>query len=207
MMQGALLGLVIVAAVTPSATVTNPKIAAKAGREVLRGCGAGEARFMSAPDDDWTPVAGAETKHAALRQSLSEPMPASQLMVSIYAIGGDLATAEFSVILTRDDNGNWNGTAVGQSKVWIEGAKPSIMPRRAWTLSEVQGRKLDALLTDKCFYAEPTTFNGSEVPGVGALFMEVETLTPGHERRFAYKGGRVEGLSKDVTDLTFPPTS
>lgn len=206
-MQGALLGLAVVAAVTPSATVINPAVAAKAGREVLRGCGTGEAQFMSAPDDDWTPVTGAVAKHAALRQSLNEPMPASQSMVSIHAIGGDLATTEFSVILTRDDNGNWNGTAVGQSKIWIEGAKPSIMPRRAWTLSEVQERKLDALLTDKCFYAEPTTFHRSEVPGIGVLFMDVETRTPGHERCLSYKGGRVEGFSKDVTDLTFPPAS
>lgn len=207
MIQSALFSLAVVVAAMSAATTIDPTVAAKAGRHVLRECGAGEAKFISAPDDDWAPVTSAEAKHATLRQSIKEPMPVARSKVTIYAVGGDLATTEFSVILTRSADGTWNGTAVGQSKIWIGGAKPSIMPRRAWTLSEVKGRRLDALLADRCFYAEPNNFYRSEVSAVGVLFMDVETQTPDHQRRFAYKGGHVEGLSKELTDLTLPPAA
>ena len=207
MTQGALLGLAVVLIATSTTTVADPAVQAKAGRQILRDCGAGEAQFISAANEDWTPAESVEAKHAALRQSLNEPMPTSRSAVSIHAVGGDLTTTEFSIILSRDADGTWNGTAVGQSKVWIEGAKPSIMPRRAWTLPDVKGRRLESLLSNKCFYAEPTTFYRNQVPAVGTLFMDVETRMPGHQRRFSYKGGRVEGLSKEVTELTFPPAS
>jgi len=205
MLQGALLGLAVVTAITSTGTAVNPKAVATASREVLRGCGNDEVQFMSAPDDDWTPIAGAGDRHATFRGSLKEPIPASQSTVSIYAVGGDLATTEFSVILTRDGGGVWSGTAVGQTKIWIEGAKPSLMPRKAWVLSDVKGRRLDEVLTDRCFYAEPTSFHNKQAPGIGVLFTSVDVETPGHQRHFFYKGGQVGGLSKELTTLTFPP--
>ena len=195
----------LLAAVAPSATHESATIEAKTNRKILRHCGTSEAHLVSAPDADWTPVLSAGAKQTALRQALDEPMPNAQSMVSIHAIGGDLATIEFSIVLTRGDDGQWKGTAVGQSKIWIEGAKPTIIPRRAWTIPLDRGHRLDALLVDKCFYAEPSSFHNDQAPPVGSLFMTLETQTPYQQRRVSYKGGNVEGLTKEVNDLTFPP--
>lgn len=202
-----MLCLTLVLTALPAETARDVTALAKGDRQVLRSCGASEALLSKSPDEDWTPVSGVESKHAALRALLKEPMPVSRSVISIYAIGGDLETTEFSVILARGANGAWSGTAVGQSKIWVEGAKPSIMPRRAWTLPDDKGRRLDQILSGKCFYAEPTAFHRKEVPAVGALFMDVETRTSNHQRQFSYKGGHVDGLSKELTDLTFPPSS
>lgn len=191
----------------PVETARDAVALAKADRQVLRGCGASEAQFIKAPDEDWTSVSSVEDKHAALRTSLNEPMPISRSVISIHAVGGDLETTEFSVIVTRGANGAWSGTAVGQSTIWVKGAKPSIMPRKAWTLPDDKGQRLDQILSNKCFYAEPTTFYRNEVPAVGVLFMDVETRTPNHQKQFSYKGGHVDGLSKELTNLTFPPSS
>lgn len=207
MAYGEMLCLALVLTALPAETVRDVAALATVDRQVLRGCGANEALLSKAPDEDWTPVSSVKDKHAALRALLNEPMPVSRSLISIYAIGGDLETTKFSVILARGPNGAWSGTAVGQSKIWVEGAKPSIMPRKAWTLPDDKGRRLDQILADKCFYAEPTTFHRKEVPAVGVLFMNVETRTSRHQKQFFYKGGHVDGLSKELTDLTFPPSS
>ncbi|WP_203310411.1 hypothetical protein [Sphingomonas beigongshangi] len=207
MAYGEMLCLALILSASQAEMARDVAALAKADRQVLRSCGASEALLGKAPDEDWTPVSSVEDRHVALRALLNEPMPLSRSMISIHAVGGDLETTEFSVILERGINGTWSGTAVGQSKAWIEGAKPYILPRKAWLLPDEKGRRLNQILADKCFYAEPTTFHRAEVPAVGVLYINVETRISNHQKQFSYKGGHVDGLSKELTDLAFPPSS
>jgi len=204
--QSLMFSLTMTAAISSATAAGDSAAAVSASREILHQCGAGEAPLASYPDD-WMPAASAKAPHAALRKQLGEPMPEARSMVSIHAVGGDLATTEFSVILVRGDDGVWRGTAVGETKVWIDGIKPSLMPRAAWALTTDLGHRLDDLLADRCFYAEPTEFHRKQVGPVGSLFMTLETQTPERRRVVDYKGNDVAGLTKEVTELAFPPSS
>lgn len=203
MIRSWMLGLLLAAPVAAATPAENPAAAAKASRAILQRCGAGEAQFLAYSDSDWTTAGSAAAEQAALRQTLGEPMPAAETMVSVFGIGGDLQTSRYSLVLARGPDGVWRGSFVGESQIWIKDAKPSIFPRKSWVLTAEEARRLDAILADDCFYAEPTDYHHDVVPGVGNLKFTMETQTPHRQRRAFYVVGDVAGLTKEVKDLVW----
>lgn len=144
-------------------------------------------------------------KHRQLRAELGEPMPNEPTMILLHAAGGHLTTSEYSIIAYRSADERWSGTAVGRSKVWIEGAPFRPMDKREWVLGAEVAKRLDQILDDSCFYAEPSTFDGEGgPPSRGAMFVQLEVITPTKQRSVDYLGGYARGLTAEVDRLARP---
>lgn len=144
-------------------------------------------------------------KHQQLRAELGEPMPSAPTMIFLYAAGGHLATSEYSIIAYRSSEGTWSGTAVGRSKVWIEGASFRPMSKREWVFGDDAAQRLDHILDDGCFYAEPKTFDGgSGPPSRDAMFVQLDVRTPTKHRSVGYLSGYAKGLTAEVDRLARP---
>lgn len=192
---------------TGSAVVTSEEVPTRASqaREVLRDCEASE-ELIGQPDKAWEGPKSALAEHEALRSVLNEPMPESPTRVLVFASGGHLATTQFSVVLEREDDGQWHGTAAGRSRIWVENAPYAPMDRKAWTLSAEKAERLDALLKGRCLYAEPSQFSSisSGPPPRGAMAMHLDIVTPEQRRSAAFLGGEAEGLTAEVMALVLP---
>lgn len=144
-------------------------------------------------------------KHRQLRAELGEPMPNEPTMILLHAAGGHLTTSEYSIIAYRSADERWSGTAVGRSKVWIEGAPFRPMDKREWVLGAEAAKRLDRILDDSCFYAEPRTFDGEGgPPNGGAMFVQLDVITPAKQRSVDYLGGYARGLTAEVDRLARP---
>lgn len=169
----------------------DPVRAAMAARAVLRRCGDNEAALAAAPDSDWKPAKSMGDAHAELRASLGAAIPRAATRIMVYGIGGDLETSRHSIVLTREAGGGWRFDAVGESTVWIKDAKPSPFPHKTGSVSAAGGKRIDAIVGDPCFLAEPAAlphFGPGTAPAVGALAWTIETVTPRAERRFTMYG-------------------
>ena len=199
----ALISLALAAAAGPKAA---PYPAAAAARKQLSRCGRADSALAALPDTAWQPTQDAVQEHKVLRQALGEAMPAAPTMIRVFASGGDLATTAFSIILVRGHNGLWRGTAAGRNQIWIQDAPPTIFPRKEWTLSAKNGRRLDTIIHDRCLYAEPANFYDRKMaPPVGALAYRLDIVTPSQRRSVSFFGGGVRGLTSEVIELSQPP--
>jgi hypothetical protein len=179
---------------------------AAAARTVLRGCGAVAQQLESQSDRAWTLPQTAYQDHAALRAALHEPMPRAPRSVLLYAAGGHLGTQEHSIVLVRQSDSSWVGTAVGRGKIWVEGAPYYLIPRKQWTLPAEKARRLDRILEDPCFYAEPAQFEGGRdgPPPLGALVDRLEVVSEAGMRRALFLAGDQKGLTAELLDLSLP---
>ncbi|RYD44456.1 MAG: hypothetical protein EOP63_05500 [Sphingomonadales bacterium] len=144
-------------------------------------------------------------KHRQLRADLGEPMPNEPTMILLHAAGGHLATSEYSIIAYRSADERWRGTAVGRSKIWIEGASFRPMDKREWVLAAEAAKRLDRILDDRCFYAEPRTFGGEGgPPSRGAMFVQLDVITPTNQRSARYLVGYARGLTAEVDRFARP---
>lgn len=126
--------------------------------------------------------ASAVEDHRSLRKVLDEPMPRSPTMVMLYGKGGHLSTQEYSVIVVRADDGRWQRTAVGRSRIWMRDALYRPMERVQWILDEAAGRKLDQALARRC-PVMPKAANApvsSEPPPRGMIPQRIDVVTPDH---------------------------
>lgn len=118
-------------------------------------------------------------EHRTLRKALDEPLPTTPTMVMLFGRGGHLATDEYSIIVARSADGVWHGTAVGRSKIWVEGAPYTKLPRKEWTLDAAAGAKLDAAIACRRPY-KPTKSRSPELPPNRGYFPEtVEIMANG----------------------------
>lgn len=197
----------IVAALLGSSPEGEPVSArAAAARVVLRQCGPEEAPLAAQPDKTWEARPDALGKHAALRAALGQKMPHASSMVLVHAVGGHLGTEEDSIILSRADDGRWSGTAVGRSRIWVQDAPYVASPGKQWTLPAEAGQRLDRILDDKCFYAEPAAFDSSSAgpPPLGAMVLSLDVLTPSRRRSALFLGGEAKGRTAEIVQLSLP---
>lgn len=179
---------------------------AAAARPVLQRCNAVDQQLASQPDSAWVTPSDAFHTHAALRSALGEAMPHAASMVLLYAIGGHLATEEDSIILERHQDGSWLGTEVGRSRIWIKDAPYTPQARRQWTLPTEAAQRLDEIIRDPCFQAEPTEFfgNSSQPPPLGAMAVNLDVVAPSGRRSSAFLGGYAKGLTAEIVQLSMP---
>ncbi|MGT2516207.1 hypothetical protein ACVOMT_20195 (plasmid) [Sphingomonas panni] len=100
--------------------------------------------------DRLKPTSSELDAHRALRAAVGEPMPEAPTRVMLYGRGGHLSTEEYSIVVARDADGIWRGTAVGRTQMWIDGAPYEPLPRKAWVVDRNTGRQLDAALARRC---------------------------------------------------------
>lgn len=204
-----LVGAGIQAPPPPPAPVAMPaevSHVAKAARKVLRRCGGTEATLAAEPDSGWSPIADSLPSHQALRTAMGAPMPEGAATVMIHGVGGHLETTEYSIAIARGADGQWHGTAVGRSSVWIKDAPFSTIAPKNWTVPPEKGRRIDAIVDGACLYAEPAQFatNRDEPPPLGVLVMQLSIVTPRGRHRATYLGGQAKGLTAELDALARP---
>jgi hypothetical protein len=86
--------------------------------------------------------------HRMLRAAIGEPMPEASTMIMLFGRGGHLATEEHSIVLARDGDRLWHGTAVGRIRIGQEPFRP--LQRTEWTLDKAAGRQLDRAMARRC---------------------------------------------------------
>lgn len=185
----------------------DPAPAAATARAVLKGCGPVAETLARLPDASWAPRPSALDDHKALRSALHAPMPDAPTQIRFYANGGHLSDSWHSIVMVRDAAGVWTGTDVGRSRIWIEGAPMQPTPMQAWTVSDEDGRKIDAILADPCFYAEPTSGwydIASGPPPRSAFTIRFETMTPKRSRQTSFLGGSAKGRTGELFALILP---
>jgi hypothetical protein len=150
---------------------------------------------------DWGQQKSKFDEHKKLREELHALIPDASSRISLYELGGDLATTYRSVVATRDKDGRWKIDTVGKSKIWIETATPSIFPQTQITLDQVKNLKLEKLLGDKCLYASPTNFVSSKI-GVGTLGKVMEIETPKRHFTVSWQGKATRRVAElaDILD-------
>jgi hypothetical protein len=114
-------------------------------------------------------------EHRALREAIGEPMSQSSTMVMLYGRGGHLATQEHSIVLFRSRSGIWQGTAVGRTRIAVEGAPYQPMERAEWTLDRNAGRQLDDAIARRCPQSQPDV-EGSSPSGPPPRGLIVERI-------------------------------
>jgi hypothetical protein len=136
----------------------------------------------------WKQPSSDIAEHRKLRDELkAAPPPETGPRILWFANGGDLATTSFSVVATRDSGGLWRVDGVGQSRVWIADAKPTIMPPIGRTFSEDESREIDALIADPCLTAQPTFLDDPRI-AAGGLYHQLEIEGSGHDWRGGWHG-------------------
>jgi hypothetical protein len=146
------------------------------GRDVLK----------DATQASWTQkIDSALAKHEELRAAWKAPMPEGRTRVLVYWVGGDLQTNRTSVIAVREADGHWRTSQMGDSVVWIKGAKPSPIRLQERDLGPDESHRLDLVLNDPCLYAGPT-FIGRPVVGGGISTLEIQT--PKRQWRASWAG-------------------
>jgi hypothetical protein len=130
-------------------------------------------------------------------------MPQSPTMVMLYGKGGHLSTDEYSIVLVREADGTWRGTAVGRRQIWVQNAPYTPMKRIEWSLDKDAARRLDGAIAHRCpsDHKAATPPAGSGVPSRGIMTERMDVITPGHVSSTFYAE---EGGSK-IASLIRPP--
>ncbi|MGI4730439.1 MAG: hypothetical protein ACRYFW_01670 [Janthinobacterium lividum] len=185
-------------------SLTTPDVKRLASaRKTLSHCGDAGKRLLANTEAVWTAYSDTRDRHIELRRELGAPIPTADTIVLVYLQGGDLGTLDYSVVLERNDDGMWHGSAVGKRQAWIP-SPPSIEPLRRWTLPVADGRRLDTILADKCYYAEPTGFRSLTPPQVGAVGVDIETISRKKTRIASVYRGQGDELTDAVVTLADP---
>ncbi|MET1757173.1 hypothetical protein ABVV53_17165 [Novosphingobium sp. RD2P27] len=100
--------------------------------------------------DHLAPTTSALDEHRALRKALGEPIPHSPTMIMLYGKGGHLSTEEYSIVLVRQADAVWRGTAVGRSRIWVKDAPYSPMKRVEWVLEKAAAGQLEDAISRRC---------------------------------------------------------
>ncbi|VXC97653.1 hypothetical protein [Sphingomonas sp. 8AM] len=140
-------------------------------------------------------------EHRALRKALDEPLPNAPTMVMLFGRGGHLATDEYSIVLAKTPDGVWHGTAVGRSKIWVEGGPYRVLPRKEWALDAAAGARLDAAITCRHRYTPATAQFPGPPPSRGYVPETVEIVVNG--RTTAAFGSDDQG--NGIAELLRPP--
>ncbi|MBY8827218.1 hypothetical protein [Hephaestia mangrovi] len=173
-----LLWLMAVQATTYGPVSTEPEPVTPPN-QVYAHCAGSDPILHGATHVSWAAQKSVIAQHRELRKKLGADLPESDRRILWYAVGGDLATQSFSVVATRNAAGLWHVSGVGQTLVWIKGAKPSPMPSIDRTLDAEESSALDKMLADPCLYAGPTFADNPHIHS-GGLVETLEVETPEH---------------------------
>lgn len=152
--------------------------------------------------DHLAPTSSAIDDHKALRKALGEPMPQAPTMVMMYGRGGHLSTTEYSVVLVREADNVWHGTAVGRTQIWVKDAPYTPLKHIEWALDEEQSQQLDDAISRRCpFDRSVASANSSGPPPLGLISQRIDVFQPGQAPITYYAS---EGDGK-VASLIRPP--
>ncbi len=152
--------------------------------------------------DRLKPTSSELDAHRALRAAVGEPMPEAPTRVMLYGRGGHLSTEEYSIVVARDADGIWRGTAVGRTQMWIDGAPYEPLPRKAWVVDRNTGRQLDAALARRCrFDRSATVADKSSPPPRGRMSETIDVVRTGRPT-ISYAASEGDGV---IASLIRPP--
>ena len=176
--------MVLAAAAALSGT-TPPSVNAAPSASPSAQCPAGNVPTDAVTVDWHQRVDSALAQHEELRRAWNAGIPEGASRVLMYYKGGDLATTRVSLIAVRKADGIWHTNEIGDSVIWVAGAKPQPIPTTDRDLSAADSKRVDQLLDDPCLNAGPA-FLGRPAVGVGPTTLEVET--PARHWRAAWAG-------------------
>lgn len=152
--------------------------------------------------DRLKPTSSALDAHAALREALGELMPEAPIRVALYGRGGHHSTEEYSIVLARNTDGIWHGTAVGRSQIWVEDAPYTPLPRKEWVVDQDKGRQLDAALARHCRFDRSTVLAGDAGPPPLGRMAETIDVVRSSRPTISYSAGDGDGV---IAALIRPP--
>jgi hypothetical protein len=127
---------------------------------------------------------------------VKEPMPDQRPMVMLRGKGGHLSTEEYSIIVARSPDGQWHGTAVGRSKIWIGGAPFKPMKRAEWVLDKASGKRLDKAISRICpFNRDVRTEQNSGPPPLDYVSEKIDVVSAKSKIHSFYVGSGGEGFA------------
>lgn len=175
--------------------------------DASRRCGKTETSSGGALRDATAEISAAIDRHRTLRAALGAPMPQAPTMILLHGSGGHLETTEYSIVAWRTPEGKWAGTAVGRSKIWVASAPFRELEKRDWEIAAYAGMRIEQILADPCFYAEPVSSSSpddSPPPPRATMAFELATVTPNERKVVRYPGGYTAGLIGEIDRLVRP---
>ncbi|MHA3841207.1 hypothetical protein ACX0GZ_08305 [Sphingomonas aestuarii] len=144
-------------------------------------------------------LASRQDEHRRIWSDARLVFPEAEQLVLIYAYGGFSGTVR-SVVAARDATGRWQVTVVPH----LQKSKKVISA----TLSENDGRLLDALLDAPCLLNEPTE-RKHRLPPPHPNFYQLDIVKPNYSRSFSRShsgAGLVESIVRRVLSaISAPP--
>jgi len=165
----------------------------------LSACPQSRGALANARGAAWAPAPDARAEHRALRARLGVAMPDAPTMVLFHVDSAHHTRWEGSVVAARGEDGRWSVDRIGEESSQLLTIRARVEPRTERLLSAAEGRRLDALLADRCLYAEPDR-QAPRDPGSGPTFFAMHVVTPARSRTVAWSG-RSLGVTGAVADL------
>ncbi|MBP7703824.1 MAG: hypothetical protein KA105_00910 [Caulobacter sp.] len=152
------------------------------------------------PDAAWDPRTSALPAHEALRSRLGATLPTGATRLLIHTSARHHTLFETSTVAVRGADGVWRVDRVAEESSGLLTIEPKADPAKRWTLPAADGKALDAILADPCFYSEPDFYFDRAQIGHGMAIIDLETASPGHSR-LAVQAGVRAGLTGQAIDL------
>ena len=134
-----------------------------------------------------------------LRARYNISSPDSAAIIYVHSISVHHLREEFSTVATRDADGRWHISVVGEEGPGLLKIEQRLDSSDVRTLFKAEGRHLDRLLKQADLYRERSEFPKG-ITTVGAIFHTMEIDTP--KRHLVVRWvGRLRGRAGAVADL------
>jgi hypothetical protein len=148
------------------------------------------------PASAWAPVTFPDDQEKALRARGTDQHAPSPPSVRVFR--HDPQDNHLASVVGEKTGGGW--------MLWTTEDKGGQVISRKDRLNPDRSRRLDAILADACFWAEPTELaTQSDAACLGAMDVWIEAVTP-NGRRVALQHCSTEGLTGEIAEILWNQT-
>jgi hypothetical protein len=131
-------------------------------------------------------------------------MPQSDTMIALYGVSGHHLTSETSIVACRGADGTWTVDEQGEQSSGLVRILPEPLPGSVVTLSIVNAKRLDRLLSEERTFRDNSEIRGGlSIDGTSWTMMIIK---PDREKVVSWSGHLVGRLGK-IADLVAAPVN